>query len=153
MTNVWGMTDIGLVRRENQDNYLFREQTPSGHTICVVCDGMGGPAGGKIASEIAVETFITTLEAVLRWDMTPEELQDASAYASSLANDAIRNAAEEMDGYENMGTTLVGAVTYAEGVVITNVGDSRAYHIKEDGIVRITRDHSLVAHKIGRAHV
>ena len=53
----WGITDIGLVRKENQDAYLIREATPSGYTICVVCDGMGGPAGGRLASQIAVETF------------------------------------------------------------------------------------------------
>ena len=43
-----------------------------------------------------------------------------------------------------MGTTLVSAISYDGGVVVTNVGDSRAYHITEDGITRITKDHSLV---------
>ena len=53
----WGITDIGLVRKENQDAFLIREDMPSRHTVCVVCDGMGGAAGGRLASQIAVESF------------------------------------------------------------------------------------------------
>ena len=60
---VWGVTDIGLVRKENQDAYLVRES--GGHTICVVCDGMGGAAGGRLASQIATETFVDELERLL----------------------------------------------------------------------------------------
>ena len=61
---VWGVTDIGLVRKENQDAYLVRES--GGHTICVVCDGMGGAAGGRLASQIATETFVDELERLLK---------------------------------------------------------------------------------------
>ena len=67
----WGITDIGLVRKENQDAYLIREATPSGYTICVVCDGMGGAAGGRLASQIAVETFAAELEHLLTPGMMP----------------------------------------------------------------------------------
>ena len=52
-----------------------------------------------------------------------------------------------------MGTTLVSAVSYDGGVVVTNVGDSRAYHITEDGITRITRDHSLVESMVERGDI
>ena len=144
MMHVWGVTDVGLVRKENQDAYLVRECTATGHTICVVCDGMGGAAGGQLASKIATETFTSELEKVLTPDMTPEQLEAASSYAVALANAAIQAAAAENEAYQNMGTTLVAAVSYAGGVVVTNVGDSRAYHVTEDGITRITKDHSLV---------
>ena len=144
MMHVWGVTDIGLVRKENQDAYLVRECTASGHTICVVCDGMGGAAGGQLASKIATETFTSELEKVLTPEMTPEQLEAASSYAVALANKAIQVVAEENEEYRNMGTTLVAAVSYTGGVVVTNVGDSRAYHVTENGITRITKDHSLV---------
>ena len=126
---VCGITDVGLVRRDNQDAYAIRERTPSGHTVCVVCDGMGGTAGGQQASRIAVDTYVRELEKVLSLGMTPQQLREASSYAVSIANRAVRAAAQESEEYRNMGTTLVSAVSYGGGAVISNVGDSRAYHI------------------------
>ena len=141
--NAWGITDIGLVRKENQDSYAIQEM-PSQHLVCVVCDGMGGAAGGQVASRIAVSMYISELQKVLTAEMTPEQIREASSYAVSLANEAIRSAASEQEEYQNMGTTLVAAVAYQGGMVVSNVGDSRAYHISKNGITRVTKDHSLV---------
>ena len=55
MMNIWGMTDIGLVRRENQDAYAVQVSEDTGFTVCVVCDGMGGARAGNVASTMAVE--------------------------------------------------------------------------------------------------
>ncbi len=153
MMKIWGMTDVGLVRRENQDAYTVRQEMDSGYTVCVVCDGMGGPAGGKLASQIAVDTFIAEIERRLVRGMTAEELQDVSACAVSLANQAIQEAAQHLEEYQNMGTTLVSAVIFDSGAVISNVGDSRAYHINREGITQITRDHSLVEHMLERGDI
>ena len=153
MINVWGMTDTGLVRKENQDAYAVKRTQDSDRVISVVCDGMGGPAGGCVASHIAVDTFIEELEKILTPDMGPEQLREASAYAASLANKAIREAAGHSEKYRDMGTTLVSAISYADGAVITNVGDSRAYHITQDGIIRVTRDHSLVESMVERGDI
>ena len=88
MISVWGVTDIGLVRKENQDAYHICEA--NGYTICVVCDGMGGTAGGQVASKLAVDTFTAELSRVLSENMSPEQIREASSYAVSLANKAIR---------------------------------------------------------------
>ena len=149
----WGITDIGLVRKENQDAFLIREDMPSRHTVCVVCDGMGGAAGGRLASQIAVESFTAELEHILTRDMTPEQLREASSYAVSQANEAIREAARKNEEYRSMGTTLVAAVSYDGGAVITNVGDSRAYHITKTSITRVTKDHSLVERMVDRGDI
>ena len=151
MIYVWGITDAGLVRKENQDAFAFSEI--AGHTVCVVCDGMGGPAGGQIASRIAVDTFTSELGKVLEGSMTPEQIREASSYAVALANQAIREKAEKNEACRNMGTTLVAAVTYDEGVVVSNVGDSRAYMISENGITRATKDHSLVESMVERGDI
>lgn len=151
MTKVWGITDIGLVRKENQDTYSFCEKGDT--TICVVCDGMGGLSGGQLASQIAVETYLSEMQTILTEGMGTEQLREASAFAVAKANQAIREAAAQQEAYQNMGTTLVAAVTYAEGVVVSNVGDSRAYHISKEGITRVTRDHSLVENMVERGDI
>lgn len=153
MMEVWSMTDVGLVRKENQDACAVCQHEESGHTLCVVCDGMGGAAGGKLASRIAVDTFMTEMQKVLRRDMTPEQLREASSYAVVLANRAIRDAAEASVDCRGMGTTLVSAVSYDGGAVLSNVGDSRAYHITADGIQRVTKDHSLVESMVDRGDI
>lgn len=111
------------------------------------------PPAGKMASRIAVDTFLAELEKVLTKGMTPQQLREASSYAVSLANKAIREAAKDTEEYANMGTTLVSAVTYPDGVAVINVGDSRAYHISQAGITRITKDHSLVESMVERGDI
>ena len=140
MIKTWAVTDTGLVRKENQDTYRIARNGD----ICVVCDGMGGAAGGRLASTLASETYAAEMEKALKPDMTPEQLREASAYAVAMANRAVAERAEAEAALANMGTTLVAAVAYESGAVITNVGDSRAYYITEAGITRITKDHSLV---------
>ncbi len=151
MMKIWSMTDTGLVRRENQDAYAVR--TAAGHTICVVCDGMGGAAGGQLASRIAVDTFSAEIEKRLSPGAKPDRLREISVVAVALANRAVREAARSSEEYHSMGTTLVSAVSFDGGAVIANVGDSRAYHITREGIVQITRDHSLVEHMVERGDI
>ena len=150
---IWGMTDTGLVRKENQDAYAAVQHEASGRTVCVVCDGMGGAAGGRLASSIAVNTYLTEVEKRLTSEMTLEALQEASAHAVSVANRAIQEAASQREDFRNMGTTLVSAISCSEGAVITNVGDSRAYHISEAGIIQVTKDHSLVESMVDRGDI
>ena len=153
MMEVWSITDVGLVRKENQDACAVCQHEESGHTLCVVCDGMGGAAGGKLASRIAVDTFMAEMQKALRRGMTPEQLREVSSYAVALANRAIRDAAEASVDCRGMGTTLVSAVSCDGGAVISNVGDSRAYHITADGIHRVTKDHSLVERMVDRGDI
>ena len=150
---MWGATDTGLVRKENQDAYMIRETTDSGHAVCVVCDGMGGPAGGRMASGIAVETYFKELTGRLHPGIATRDIRQASALAVAEANRAIRRAAEVNEEFRHMGTTLVSAVSCEGGAVITNVGDSRAYAISREGITRITRDHSLVQDMVERGEI
>lgn len=151
MMNIWSMTDTGLVRKENQDAYAVK--TACGHTICVVCDGMGGAAGGQLASRIAVETFTAEMEKRLSPETKPDRLREISVVAVALANRAVRDAARSSSEYQNMGTTLVSAVSFDGGVVIANVGDSRAYHINKERIIQLTRDHSLVERMVERGDI
>ena len=150
MMKVWGLTDIGLVRKENQDAYAVRVNEESGHLICVVCDGMGGANGGRIASTMAVNLFMNSCLANLRAGMTEAEVQQVAEFAVEEANRAIFERGESDPDLKGMGTTIVAAIAWEVKVLFSNVGDSRAYLIRPDGeegadaIFRITKDHSWV---------
>ncbi|MBR4870220.1 MAG: Stp1/IreP family PP2C-type Ser/Thr phosphatase [Oscillospiraceae bacterium] len=150
---IFGMTDIGLVRKENQDAYGIAELPEMNYSVAVVCDGMGGAKGGQVASTLAVETYITELKKILTADMMPEQLREASSYAVTKANTAVYTKGQDAEELHGMGTTLVSAIAYPGGVLVSNVGDSRAYSITENGITQISRDHSLVEDMIARGDI
>ncbi|MCI8869530.1 MAG: Stp1/IreP family PP2C-type Ser/Thr phosphatase [Lawsonibacter sp.] len=145
--NVWGITHRGAVREQNQDAYAVR-QLPDGQVIAVVCDGMGGARAGNIASTMAVELF---LEEFFRTE--PQILEtghERMERAAALANAQVFRRSSAEPECSGMGTTLVAALADRTGAAILNEGDSRAYHITGDGIVRVTRDHSLVEDLVQR---
>ena len=144
MMNIWGMTDIGLVRRENQDAYAVYAGEETGFTICVVCDGMGGPGGGRLASRLAVDAFLSACRGNLRREMDWEQVREVTAFAVAEANAAVYERSCSEEGLRGMGTTLVSAVVREGEALLDNVGDSRAYLVHNGGISRITRDHSVV---------
>ena len=151
--DIWGMTDPGLVRRENQDAYAVRFSEESGFTVCVVCDGMGGPGGGKLAGELAVEAFLSSCLANLRSDMGPAQVQEVAEFAVAAANTAVYERSVR-DNLRGMGTTLVSAILREGEALVDNVGDSRAYVIRGGGgITRVTRDHSVVERLVQQGNI
>ena len=144
----WEITDTGLIRHENQDAFGFA-QLPGGYAVAVVCDGMGGVAGGSIASTVAVETFIRTLTETVHSGHTDRAVQEAV----TAANAAIRQRAAGHPELKSMGTTLVSALVKGDKVLISNVGDSRAYAIDRTGIRQLTKDHSLVQMMVERGEL
>lgn len=147
---LWGITDRGSVRKENQDTYAVR--TERGIGLGVVCDGMGGARAGNVASRLAMETFT---DAVFRG--IPEEgdcewaavLTDAAQKANHEV--FLRSATEE--DCHGMGTTLVAALAVEQRVMVVNIGDSRCYRINAESIRQITRDHSLVGDMLARGDI
>jgi protein phosphatase len=112
--------------------------------VAVVCDGMGGVNGGRLASSLAVSSFMEELHSLAHSGMTTEEVRDMEAQCVRRANAAVYERAQAEEAYHGMGTTLVAAIVSPDTAVICNVGDSRAYHIGSGGISRVTRDHSVV---------
>jgi serine/threonine protein phosphatase PrpC len=147
-----GLTDVGLVRASNEDNFGYDERLG----IFVVCDGMGGHAAGEVASQIAVDTVLGYFRGRKPAVEDDAYLDDAPlgarllAEAVKQANDAILAYAEAHKNTSGMGTTLV-AVRFAEGTVsIANVGDSRIYLLREGQLLQLTEDHSLVMEQVRR---
>lgn len=148
---IWGITDTGLVRRENQDAYATAVAADC--TVAVVCDGMGGTNGGHAASSIAVDTLLHELQAALKPAMGWPQINEAVLHAIDQANLAIRARAQEDESLSHMGTTLVCAVCRDTEAEVFNVGDSRGYLLNETGIRQITRDHSVVENMVERGDI
>ena len=141
-----GMTDVGLKRVHNEDNFLINEEVG----IYVVCDGMGGHAGGEIASAIAVHTID---EAFSLMSLENQSLEDMDRVISQhitsivqLAGKTIFDEAKRERRYRGMGTTSV--MTYEGKAYIAHVGDSRGYLLRKNRIEQLTEDHSLVNERI-----
>ncbi len=145
-----GITDVGLKRGHNEDNYLINEEL----NLFVVADGMGGHAGGEYASAIAVNTveeIVTSME--LNGEFSniedPVELtRHKLTHAIRLAGRRIFEKAREQPEYHGMGTTAVVLLIDGSNAFIAHVGDSRLYLLRERRIEQITEDHSLIAEKI-----
>ena len=139
MVSIWGLTDKGKVRRENQDSCAY-EIGKNGTAWGIVCDGMGGANAGDIASDLAVETFRTYMT-----ERQPEKDPGQKLIEAALAaNQAVYQWAVSHQSCKGMGTTLVGLFLKEQSLWVVNIGDSRAYHMTRGTIQRITRDHSVV---------
>ncbi len=135
-------TDKGIVREINQDGYFvtaFDENT----CFAVVCDGMGGPKAGDIASEMAIKNISERFVSAWRKDISPSSVRNLITTAFSAANILIFDEAQDNKDYEGMGTTAVAVYISDCYALIANVGDSRAY-LAGDTISQITKDHSLM---------
>lgn len=127
----YAITDTGLQRRANEDSMLARAP------LFVVADGMGGAQAGEVASRIAVETFGEDGE-----DFSdPERALSAHAHA---ANARIHELSHTDAAHAGMGTTLSAVYVGERDVSIVHVGDSRVYCLRDETLLRLTDDHSLV---------
>ena len=148
----WGISDPGCVRPQNQDTFLM-EELDRNTLLCVVCDGMGGAKSGNIASTLASDVFVQQLRSGWRPNMGPAEVDDLLQNTIKLVNFTVYDQALQFADFEGMGTTLVAALIHGKRVTVVNVGDSRCYHLREDGIRQITTDHSLVQMMIQRGEL
>lgn len=151
---VWGVTDRGAVRQQNQDAYAARV-LEDGRVIALVCDGMGGARAGSVASSVAVETFTAAVEEALAGGV-PEEREPREALlreACRQANERVFRLSLDQPEYEGMGTTLVAALILPGAVCMANIGDSRGYVLENDSIRQVTADHSLVQLLVDRGEI
>ena len=161
IVHVFGKTDVGRTREHNEDAFLVADLTSGNATLhpevrrhvvgergtmFMVADGMGGAAAGEIASAMAIEIVLRQLAQI--WRDSPA--RDAEAFARALrraavaANDEIHNYALQHPEFRGMGTTATIAGVLGDTLYVAQVGDSRAYLIR-DGVARqITKDQSLM---------
>ena len=158
---VFGMSDVGRVRKNNEDNFVVCNLTtgevsltpslcnhqlgPRG-TLFLVADGMGGEASGEIASQICATTIPKRLHDNLKSLSSIREtnfvllLREAVEYANQI----IFAKAQTDSNFRGMGTTTTAAALFGAHLFVAQVGDSRAYLMRNQQIVQLTRDQTYL---------
>ena len=133
----------GKIRPDNQDTAAYYKKA-GGEFIAVLCDGMGGHEGGKIASETATNLIVEEYKIAPDFRDVPKiEIQE---WFKKITDDIIKLyglTIEDDNHYEDMGTTLCVAIGVGKDIYIANIGDSRAYVLYNNKLNQITEDHTV----------
>jgi len=154
-------TDTGRQRNHNEDYFaidskVHKQELPEGAILTktglyILCDGMGGHAGGEVASKLAVNTIRKYFQET--WTSAELPNQESIKEAVYLANQAIYdlNQQQARSGMGRMGTTLVMLLLQDHQAAIAHVGDSRIYCLTHrEGLVQLTIDHEVAQREISR---
>lgn len=161
IVHVFGRTDVGRTREHNEDAFVVADLTRGNATLqpevrthvvgergslFMVADGMGGAAAGEIASAMAIEIVLQEINGALADAKAPTEDRFATAIkrATAAANAHIHTFALEHPEYRGMGTTATVAGVLGDTVYLAQVGDSRAYLVRNGVGRQITKDQSLM---------
>ena len=130
------LSDVGMRRGENQDSWGIIETDH--FKFYIVADGMGGVKGGAVASQLAVDVikaFVSERTEIVKGDIVG---------SVGAANYAIFQRGLEEPSLSGMGTTLVGLCFVGNRLLCVNVGDSRAYLVRDQKVTQLTEDHTLI---------
>ncbi len=147
--------DVGCVRSHNEDMILFngkllRNQEfhgcyslgDKGRFVVAVADGMGGHAGGEMASEMALQ-FLDVFVASLPENISQNDFTNAFHRWINRTHSLINQKGDDVPTYKGMGTTLVGLLAIENHVYAFNVGDSRLYRYRDGILKQLSIDHSM----------
>ena len=139
------VSDVGTVRANNQDSSF------AGEHLVAICDGMGGHAGGDTASTIAIRS----LAHIEREDREQDVAAIASMMETSVmaAHDAIVGKARHERKLSGMGTTVTAVALVDDYWVLSHIGDSRAYLLRDGALCQVSQDHSYVQHLINTGRI
>jgi protein phosphatase len=140
--NLFGKTDPGLKRTNNEDSFLIREDM----NLCAVADGMGGAAAGEIASRIFVDTAAHVYEEWMKGDKEDPAFPVQKTYIT--ANSGILEHISRFPEHKGMGTTAELLSISDDLIIIGHVGDSRTYRLRNGILKQVTKDHSLIQEQI-----
>ena len=141
-----GHTDKGNIRKSNQDTFSLNNAL----SFWIVADGMGGHAGGDIASRLAVENIESYITSHLSSSHSPKEelsIPSLLSNAISSANHTIQEYVKQHPDYHGMGTTVVVlyiSPSLPSQACLAHVGDSRAYVFRDGSLRQLTRDHTWI---------
>lgn len=145
-----GKTDTGIVRSNNEDNFIVDEK----RGLLVVADGMGGHNAGEVASKMVVSIISDHLSGRQKFFGEYNNSYSPSTNnlnsALRLANSAVLEAAEGSPQLQGMGTTVVAVIICGNRLSIAHIGDSRVYLVRSGNIEQLTDDHSVINEQVKR---
>ena len=136
--NYAALSDIGKIRQSNQDSGY------AGPNLLVLADGMGGPAGGDIASSIAID-HLRSLDTEAD---NPEEALESLQEAISQAHQELCERSTQDPALAGLGTTCIAIRRSENAITMTHIGDSRAYRLRGGELRQMTNDHSFVQYLV-----
>jgi PPM family protein phosphatase len=142
-----GRSDVGIIRSGNEDSYLMLPD----RGIFLVADGMGGHAAGEVASEMAVRLVARELGSLK--GLSDDQVADRMRVAIRAANGAIFQRTLTEHDKRGMGTTVTALVLYDTRFLIGQVGDSRAYLLRDHTLIQLTKDHSYVQEQVDAGYL
>ena len=140
---IYGATDKGLKREDNQDYFEFQVLNDT-TAFAVLCDGMGGANAGNVASKLAVESICRYIKSSYHNNLSDSAIENILRSAVSSANDQVYSQSLKSPDFKGMGTTVVVAFVKDNSAYILHIGDSRAYKFSNDVLEQLTVDHSMV---------
>ena len=144
MVQIYGSSDIGLVRPNNEDVYKVLKE----HLFFTLADGMGGHNAGEIAAKEAIDTLCTSIKYILEkrksQNFKTHEIILNLKRSIDNANRKVFSLGNMIKSYQGMGTTLCCMHIYKHKLFYAHVGDSRIYLFRNNKLTQLTKDHSFI---------
>ncbi|CAN2229280.1 PTC1 Serine/threonine protein phosphatase [Candidatus Nanopelagicaceae bacterium] len=129
---------VGLVRNGNEDSALIGSQ------LIAVADGMGGHAGGEVASAVAINTLSEIAPTFINPDIDSESASDLFLNSLHTIDGQIRAVTQDEPQLAGMGTTLTSLFISGSEISLLHVGDSRAYRLRGNDLEQLSADHTVL---------
>lgn len=146
-TSIAAGTDLGLVRTGNEDSALHHPK------LIAVADGMGGAAGGEVASKIAIQTLSEVIGTITSEEIDDDSRVDLLQSALLQIESELATTIQSKSELSGMGTTLTAVMPVKDAVAMLHVGDSRCYRLRKGSLTRLSHDHTVVQELIDQGKI
>ena len=145
--NSFAQTDLGLVREGNEDSALISEN------LIAVADGMGGHAGGEVASAIAINSLVELLSVLDSTEIDLDSKDDLFVNITHQIDAKILQSSKDDPELSGMGTTLTALNISENNVCLLHVGDSRCYRYRDKKLEQLSIDHTVMQELIDQGRL
>ena len=136
--NSFAQTDLGLVREGNEDSAIYCAN------LIAVADGMGGHAGGEVASAIAINALAQLLPVISDPEIDTDSREDLFLNITYEIDSQILEKSKQLPELAGMGTTLTALNISGDNVELLHIGDSRCYRYRDNKLAQLSYDHTVM---------